>query len=483
MHENKENQGEQFELLPFDPIVIVLDVLKRWYLIVFAAVFMGIAAYVVTDQLYTPEYTTTTTFVVSAQGNSTTVYQNLSATTSLATVFSEVLNSSILRDVVLEELEMTSFDGTISASAIDETNLLILQVTASDPRTAFEVTEAIIENHDVVTYQLLDDTILEVLQEPTVPTEPSNPISRLNYMKKAALVAAAAMCVLLVMLSYGQNAVRSKREAERKLDCRVLGEIRHEKKYKTIFSFLRRKKTGIVITHPTTSFYYLETIRKLRRKVEQKMPDGGHVLMVTSVAENEGKSTVAVNLALSLAQKHPRVLLIDCDLRRPACYKILQYPGSEIQIADIINGNTPFMDAVAHIEKDNLYVLLEQHGVPSSTELTSSDGMAQLVKEAREQFDFVILDTPPMSVAPDAECIAELADASLLVVQQNVVKAKAINRAIATLHAARSELVGCVVNNVYSLFSSRGAGYGYGYGYGYGRYGKYGRYGTTKKTD
>ena len=118
MQDKKENQTEQAELLSFHPGVILRDVLKRWVLIVAAALLAGMIAYTASDMLYTPVYSTTTTFVVSVQGSSTTVYQNLSAASNLATVFSEVLNSSLLKNAILEELGMTSFDGSISASAV-----------------------------------------------------------------------------------------------------------------------------------------------------------------------------------------------------------------------------------------------------------------------------------------------------------------------------------------------------------------------------
>ena len=108
--------------------------------------------------------------------------------------------------------------------------------------------------------------------------------------------------------------------------------------------------------------------------------------------------------------------------------------------------------------------------------------MAALIQKAKEQFDFVVIDTSPMSVAPDVECIMELADASLLVVQQNVVQADVINHAINVLQGARSKLLGCVVNNVHGGSLSHGGGYGYGYGH-YGKYGNYGGYGTAEKME
>ena len=269
MKENNENQVEQMELIPINVSIILRDVLKRWYLIVVAALLAGMIAYTASDLLYTPVYSTTTTFVVSVQGSSTTVYQNLSATSNLATVFSEVLNSSLLRSAILEKLGMTSFDGTITASAVEETNLLTMNVTASNPRTAFLVTQAVIENHQLVSYQVLGDTILEVLQAPKVPVSPLNHKASLSYMKKAVVLAAAAVICLLAFFSCKRDVIRSKQEAEKKLDCRILGEIGHEQKYKTLGAAMRRRKTSIMITNPTSSFLFVETIRKLRRRIEK----------------------------------------------------------------------------------------------------------------------------------------------------------------------------------------------------------------------
>lgn len=484
VQEKQEKQVEQVELFPFDPIVVVLDVLKRWYLILTAALLVGLAAYVGTELLYTPNYTTNTTFVVSIRDSSSSVYQNLSATTNLAAVFSEVLNSSILRQNVLETLNMTAFDGTIQASVVSDTNLLTLQVTGHDPRTTFLVTRAIIENHGIVSYQVMGDIILDVLQDPMVPLAPSNPMNAYGNMKKAAILATAAIFVLLVIVSSMRDTVRGQQEAEKKLGVRILGELHHERKAKNFKMLLKRNKTSILITNPATSFSFTEKIRKLRRRVEQHMPEGGKVLLVTSVLENEGKSTVAVNLAMSLAQKHKRVLLLDCDLRKPACYKILEHAWRGAGTADVAQGKATLEDTAAPYGKlKSLYLLLERRGLQSSTEIVCSNGMAALLHEAREQYDYVVVDTPPMAVAPDAESLLELADASLLVVRQNEAPAKMLNNALDTMHMAHAKLLGCILNNVFSsvLSDQSSYSYGYGYGYGYGRYGRYGRYGHYGK--
>ena len=465
-------------LLPFDPIVLIQDVAKRWLVVVLAALVLGVGAYIKTDLGYTPEYQTTTTFVVTSRDSSSSVYNNLSSTSSLASVFTELLNSSILRKAVLEDLGVQSFDGTINASAVPETNLLTMTVTASDPRTAFLVSQAIIDNHEKVTYQIISGVVLEVLQSPAVPRNPINRADALGQMKKFLVIGALAACVLLAAMSFSRDAVRSGREAREKLDCSYLGEIPHEKKRKSLLSRLRGRKSSILITNPVTSFRFVETIRKLRRRVEQHMPDG-NVLMVTSLLENEVKSTIAGNLALALAQKHNQVLLIDCDMRKPACHTVLEETDFAHGLQDLLTGAAPPSDCLIHYKKSHLYLLLDKKASSNSSDLISCENMQTLLRWARKEFDFVILDLPPMSGVSDAESMTQYADASLLVVRQNAATAPAINKAVAALDGGNAKLLGCILNNVYStsLFSGQGHNYS---GYDkYNHYGSYGRYGAN----
>lgn len=487
MAENKNQQREApISLLSYDPIILLRDVLRRWYLIVAAALIVGMGAYTATELTYVPRYTTTTTFVVTMQESSSSVYQNLSATTSLATTFSEIINSSILRKTVTEELGIDSFQGVIDASAVAETNLLTMQVTDQNPRTAFLATKAIIEHHSEVSRKVIGNTVLEVLQQPTVPTAPSNPMMAGSNGKKAAAIAAAAMFVLLVILAFMRDSVRSSEEAAEKLDCRVLAEIDHERKYRTLWAAIRRKKTSILITNPLTSFSFTEKVRTLRRKLEQHMPEGGKIVMVTSVLENEGKSTVAVNLALSMAQKHKRVLLLDCDMRKPACGKILGVSG-DFGVLDVLKGTVTLENAVTEYpENKSLHLLAESRAVRNSTKLVSSGAMANLIQTARAQYDVIILDTPPMSAGSDAEALGDLADGALLVVRQNQARTGVLVGALEVLQATKAKVLGCVLNDCHSSPITDQGSYGYGYGtyghYGkYGKYGKYGAYGAAQK--
>ena len=481
--DQNENSGQKINLITVDPIIVFTDVLKRWYIILFVVILAASGMYIYTDRLYRPQYTTETTFVISSHGNSTTVYQNMNATSNLAAVFSELINSSILREKVLSTLGMKSFSGRITSRVVPETNLLTMQVTASDPRTAFLVTRAIIENHMIVSERVMGEITFEILQKPVVPESPSNQKNAWNQAKKMALYALLGITALLAVLSYTSDRVRSQSEAEKKLNCTVLGSMSFEKKKRTLRDRLQNKKTGLLITKPGTSFKFIEEMRKVRHRVEQHMPEGAKVLMVTSVLENEGKSTIAVNLAISMAQKRQRVLLIDADMKKPACRKILEIEEVPNSFADVIRGKSGLKEAVMQYpQQKQLYLLLQGRSIHGSDKLINSNAIQQVIETLRDVFDYIIVDTSPLSVSADSNSIGALCDASILVVRQNAAAASWLRKGIDSINTDKMRFLGIILNAVRKSGMSDQSAYGYGgYGYGYGRYGRYGKYGKYGK--
>ena len=458
-------------------ITIIQDVVKRWYLIVAAALMAAMLAFVFVDFTYTPTYRTTATFVVSSGSATSTTFTNISSANNAANVFTEVLNSSILRKKVLEEMDMSHFDGSISASVASDTNLLVMTVTGTDPRRVFLMAKGVIQHHGVVSQKALQGVVIELLDAPDAPVRPINTPNMMSTAIKVGILAGCAVAGILMVLAYLSDKIRSRAEADAKLTCHVLGEIYHEKKAKTLRARLANKKKSILITNPLTSFIYTESMHKLAGRVDKHRHKGEHIIMVTSVLENEGKSTVASNLAISMASKGKKVLLIDCDLRKPSCNLIFDIQKVNTSIVEVLKGKASLDEAVQYIPNADIYLLPGRKSVKTATAMISSEAMANLLDMAGEKFDLVIVDVPPMAVAADAENISEYVDASLLVVRQNAATADRVNDAAAVL-GKTSHLLGCVLNNVF------GAGnfapvYGSYYGkYGrYGKYGKYGRYG------
>lgn len=467
--------------LPLDIYSILRAWVKDWWMILTAGIVGAMIAYMMVGSAYTPTYTSSMTFIVSSKGSVNNL-SDLTAANEMAETFSEVLNSRLLKKRVQQELNLSYLPGTIVTNVVEDTNLMSLSVSAPTPEHAFKIMKSVLNNYSEITKYVLNDVVLDVMEAPSVPMAPSNPVVARDMIKKYSLIGMGLMAFLLALIDYLKDNIKNVKEVERKLDTKLFGTIYHEVKNKTLRSKLRKKKKGLLVTDPTSSFQFVENYKKLRTKLMYKTKqDKGKVILVTSVMENEGKSTVAANIALTLAQKSDKVILLDGDMRRPAVYKILEKRlKREQEIGEYLNGNIP-LEGVIHYDKNSgLHLLIGSKHYANSTEMVSGERLRTLMKAVQRLADYVVIDSPPTSLMADAEVLAEYADVSLLVVRQGMASARFINDAIDILDGGHSELLGCIFNDVKTgVFSGRSVLGGYGYKYGYGRYG-YGKYGYGK---
>ena len=457
-----------------DIISILRDILKRLWIIALLSASAMIFAFLAVKYTYAPVYSTTTTFVVTARGNSTTVFSNLNTASGLADVFSRLLNTQAMNRIIADATGESMSDGYVSAELIPETNLINMTVTANSPQTAFVAAKTIIENHNVVTDKILSNAVLDVLLAPTMPTSPTNPVSARSVGVAAFIITAAVLSVMIGAFSYWRDDIKNSSDAAKKLNSSLIATIAHEKKYKTPLARLKRKKTSILVTNPITSYQYVETFKMLRTRLEYRMAHrNAKVLCVASLKENEGKSTVAANISLILAQRSKRVLLVDADLIRPAQWKIFQVRAPQgASMPEVVLSKLPLSLSLECPYEANLHMLVTERANRSSSEILSSKAFSGFLERAREEYDYIIIDTPPISVASDAEIVSESADATVMVVQQSVARTAAILEGLELMNAGENRVLGIIFNNVYSSPFSSSRGYGYGYGYG-GRYGDY----------
>lgn len=484
MEDKRKSTAPDTSAGDFHPLLILRDLARHLWLIVAAAMLAASFGYVISSMAYSPKYRTTTAFVVTSRTSSANPFSNLSSTKSMADSFSKILGSDVMRKYVAQDLGVDRVNGEIRASAVEETNIIELYVTADNQRDAYLITRSLLNNYEKLTGKLLDSITLEILKGPVVPTAPINSSDAVRISKLAALAAAVLAAAYVCARAYLRDTVKTVDELERKLDAKLLASVQHETKHKTVKDALSRKKTSILITNPTTGFVFVETFKKLRTKVDYSVRrEGCRVIMVTSVLEDEGKSTVAANLALAMGRKYRNVLLVDADFKKPAIYKILDYQDREFEsLSDILEGKAQMSDAVIVDKHRKIMSVVNRKAIRYSEELTSSSKLRSFIEESSKNLDVIIIDTPPMMAGPDAECIADLADAAVLVVRQDQAPVFLINDSIDAINRSKAKLLGCVFNNVYSADFNDSYSYGYGgkYGYGYGKYG-YG-YGRRKNS-
>lgn len=454
-----------------DLISILYDVVREWWVILLLSVSVSLFANIYVNETYQPIYTTKTTFAVTTKGANSTIYQNLTSAKELANRFTQILDSNLLKKTVAKDLGMDAFRATTSATQITETNLVELKVTASSAMEAFQVLNSIMENYGEVSDYVIGNVILEVIQAPTIPMGPSNSVDAKAAMKKAFLVTAVLVVVYLMAFSYFRDTVKNPQQMTEKVDAKYLGTVYHEKKGRKRFS--SNKNVSMLIDNSTgRSFGFVESNRMVASRVRSHLErKNSKTFIVTSVMEDEGKSTVAANIALALAQEGKKVLLVDCDFRKPSQYKIFGIEEKDgIQLSDILNQSPHIQQLAKRYKNTSLYMMFNDTPIRVDGKLSEKKIVSSIMEAYREEMDFIILDTAPMALVSDTEELAQLVDASILVVREDMVLAKNINDAIDFLNRTNGKVLGCIFNNATKLWSIHSSYSGYG-NYG-GYYGK-----------
>lgn len=457
------------EEMQFDPVSIIHDVLVNWWVILLGAIAAALLVSAVAAESYEPRYTTTATFAVSSKRNSN-AYNNWTAAYEMAETLEAILKSNTMKKIIHEELGVTSTSAQISAELLGQTNLLVLRVTADTSKEATNVIRAVMDNYTKVSYYALGNAVMDVLQEPKVPMYPDNSLNVRYDAKRAFIFAAAALTVIFAMLSYAHDTVKTEKEIEKKLDTRSLGAIAYERKYKTLRTFVKHKKIALLVNSPIAGFSFVEAYKKLAVKVDYQMAKYGcKTVVVTSLSENEGKSTVAANLAITLAEQGKRVILVEGDLRRPSQFLIFNsMPEEKQDSGEFLEGNTKFEDILLESRVDGLRLVLSKNCYSSSIDKVGSKNMYKLLRMCEAISDYVVIDSPPVGLIGDAEVLAKVAGSVILVSKQNYMLAEDINEALDSFRAHQAKVVGVVLNKVLSISEVSNDGY-------YGKYGKYAR--------
>ena len=450
------------------------DLLRQWWLVLLTGLTAALLTGAVMLLCYTPQYTAKTTFAISQTGFSyDQISGNLSQAETTSGQFAQVVNSSILRGQVSEDLGISGFPASVSVDTVESSNLMELTVTAASPELAYRISRSVIDNSMELMGYFLNGVSMKELQSTVIPEEPSNPLQLPKYMGVAALAGILIMILIVALASVYKDTVKNVEDVSLKIDAKLLGTVYYEKKRRR-GAAKSGKKFSLLLTNPMLSFMYVESCRMLATRVRFAMDaEDRKVLMVTSVSENEGKSTVAANIAVALAQEGKPVFLADCDFRKPAQYKIFDFHCPK---------GCDFCTAISQHQKVRV---IRQRQVPglsvafgkqASGSQLNKDSFAyleQIVKKMREHYDYVILDTAPMAFVADTEEYAALADASLLVVRQDVMETCYINDAIDNLDNTGTKLIGCVFNGVRRGLAEKAGNYG---SYGTSAYSKYSHY-------
>lgn len=473
-------KGEEIEI---DLVQLFSDILRGlwkhgWFITALVSI-VGTICFFTARYQYTPYYRAYTTFTVNTVSSISynSKAQKNNVTNRIGSVFPYILMSDALRNLVTEDMGFADLGGLpagISASVVEGTNLVTLQVTSFDPQIAYDTLRSVLRNYPTISDVAIGEVTLKQMDESGIPTEPANtPQCR----KKAAMgmLITFLICVgALTIQSIARRTIHTEEELTRNFNTEFLGSI-------PSVEFKKRSKAQnppITIDTEGISFAFVESIRTIRHRVEREAKNSNaKAIMVASALQAEGKTTTAINLAIALANRKHNVLLVDGDLRNPSMLQGLGMESVELGVADYLSGKCK-LNEIFKLYKNNKHLVLMPAGKPvdNPTELWTGEKAKEMARKLRDKCDYIIIDAPPSAVVSDASLIARLSDACVFVIRQDYADISILREGMDMFTGTGCKLLGCVLNH-----AEAGGGYGYGrYGrYGYGRYG-YGRYGYGK---
>ena len=225
-----------------------------------------------------------------------------------------------------------------------------------------------------------------------------------------------------------------------------------------------------LIVHRNSGSTVAEQCRSIRTNLMFASTDTKmEKILVSSAGPREGKTTTAVNLAITMAQAGSRVLLVDTDMRRPRLHRIFGV-ANKTGVTTILTGDAAIEEVVKDTEVPGLYLLASGITPPNPAELCQSEKFRQLLDDLAERYDRVILDSPPIMLVTDAVILSTLVNGAVIVARSGTTSRVALTEATRYLLDVGSKVLGCILND----FDLEKRGYGY---YRYSRYGYY-RYGN-----
>ena len=296
---------------------------------------------------------------------------------------------------------------------------------------------------------------------------------------------ATVALALVIAMSLMRNTVKKESDFDDKIESKLIGTIAHEDKRMSLKDIKQKKKKGLLIhSNAYISLRFTENFHKISAKLEHKKNrSGDKVFAITSVAENEGKSTCSANIAVSLADRGNKVILLDLDFKKPAIYKIFSEDAVENgEVSDLLSKKVAFEDfAFRKFKKTSLSLAVNTKSDPDYRNFIEDGSIAELIEKLKAEYDFIIIDTAPLSLDSAVTDIINMVDKTILIVRTDTVPVNILNDSISTISKISSNLAGCILNDVHMnvlpfSFTGNDESNRYG-GYRYGRHSHYGHYG------
>ena len=394
--------------------------------------------------------------------------------------YANVINGPDTLKPVIEALELdvewSELAKKVKGSAPLDTSLINLTVSEGDPVLAaalanaigkqFESTAALLEVEDALGSSPVKVTLAKYA---VVPESPSSPKILLNLLLGLILGFGLGVGIAILRQIF-DDTVKNEDQLD---ELALLGAV----------GFDPEAENKPLISEISAFSTRSEAFRQLRTNIEFLRADNPpQVISIASPLPGEGKTTTVLNLGIAFAQSGYKILCMECDLRRPSTSEYIKYNADQSGVTEILSGKIPLKSQkslnslVKYDESTGIHFLTSGKQAPNPAELLDSPTFEKLIRMLRKEFDYILIDSPPLLPVTDGGLIAQQADGVLLVVKAGSTKVDQFRGGRDLLSKVNASVLGVLLNMI--PLNRNGESYGYRYGYSYSYQRKYGVYGA-----
>lgn len=422
---------------------------RNWIVIVLATLLGGGGAIIVSSNTV-PLYSATSSlyFAINFGSSANDLNAGSAYTQGQMLSFAILATTPSVLDPAIDQLKLQTDAGTLASTIVvtrpQDTVILQIAATSPSPIEAANIANAVVTNLQSQVEQNspkdlkgLSTVTARVIDAATAPTAPSSPNLRLNLLA-GILLGLIAGILLALLRDVLDRRLRTASDISSMTEKPIVGAIERDPK---------TTDGGLVILRDPLS-PSAESFRALRTNLQFVVLDNPNLaVVITSALPAEGKSTVASNLALALAESEKRVLLVDADLRRPT---VASYAGinGAVGLTTVLIGRASFDDVVQQGGHPSLHILPAGEIPPNPSQMLSSRAMANLIADLRTRYDVVVIDAAPLLAVPDAVLMSQIVDGVLIVADTTKIRRPQLARALSDLERSGTVLLGIVLNRV-----------------------------------
>jgi len=440
-----------------------LDILRRRWLSVIITALLILALALVVTLAMPKQYTATTRLFFAVAGESVSdLAQGSNFAEKQMSSYAEVATSPVVLEPVIAQLALpqTATELAKSVEATVPAGTVILDIAATDenPQRAAQIANAVGAQLSSVAGSLSPErqdgtkavqaSTIALAQVPKVPSSPSI-LFNICAGVVLGLLCGVGVAVLRTLLD---TKVRSEQDVRALTDSPILGAVTYDAEVPRHPVILRDEP----LAPPS------EAVRRLRTNLKFiDVAQRPKSIVVTSSMPGEGKSTIAINLAVSLADTGARVILVDADLRRPSMAEYMGIEGG-VGLTTVLIGRAQVEDVTQPLGSSSHDLLPAGQIPPNPSELLGSSAMSTLLKKLSASYDMVLLDSPPLLPVTDAAVLSKMAGGALVIVGADRIHRPQLQEALKSLETARAHVFGIVLNK---LDRKERAAYSYDSGY------------------